>query len=347
MSAPTDLIFRLPQSAIRSLGIPKLESMNFNQVNVNRPNAQTRNFAWEEAVKEANHNIFTSVYPDSNINNLDLSDPNILIPKRAIVDLNLITHSKLYPNLQKIQSIAVLPYASHVYSPKIKDLIYWKSFARCLKYSFLSNKRIKVDFYYDWATMILKDSSTNYLPWFWKSSWLDIELYLLRLQKVAQLFSLKYDFFQKFMNSENPILLLATEYQNAPTIHEQLTNLYKTSPAFKDKIHQGNTEIFLKSHRTVPLPKKRLPSKFMNVPIMVAENLSETTIPSELFINSGKESLLVSEFGSTVFNFQITEFVALPSSTDLLYISAHGLIVDRMKKLCGIDITHEFCHVDI
>jgi hypothetical protein len=321
--------------------------MNFNQVNVNRPFALTRNLAWEEAVKETNHYIFISVYPDSNINDLDLSDPNILIPTRAIVDLNLITHSNLYPNLQKIKSITALPYASHVHSPKLNDLIHLKSFARCLKYSFVSNKKLKVDFYYDWATMILKDSSTNYLPWFWKPSWLDIDLYISRIQKVAQLFSLKYYFFQKFMNSKNPILVLATEYQNAPTIHEQLINLYKTSPTFKDKIHQGNTEIFLKSHRTVPIPKNSLPSRFMNVPIIVAENLSETTIPSELFINSGKDALLVSEFGSTIFNFQIAEFVALTSSTDSLYIPAHGLIVERMKRLSGIDLTHKFCHIDI
>jgi len=320
--------------------------MNLNQVNVNRPYALTRNLAFEEAVKEANYNIFSSVFPDSNINDLDLSDPNSLMPERAIVDLNLITHSNLYPNLQKIQSITVLPYASHVNSPKITDLIHWRGFARCLKYSFLSNKKIKVDSYFDWATMILKDSSTNYLPWFWKPTGLDIDLYLSRIRKVAQSFSLKYDFFHKFMNSENPILVLATEYQNAPTILERLINLYETTPDFKKKIHQGNAEIFLKSHRTVPLPKNGLSSRFMNVPIIVAENLSETSIPSELFINSGKESLLVSEFGSTIFNFQITKFVALPTSTDSLYIPAHGLIVDRMKKWCGIDIKHEFCHVD-
>ena len=194
--------------------------------------------------------------------------------------------------------------------------------------------------------MILKDSSTNYLPWFWKSTGLDIDLYVSRIQTIAQSFSLKYDFFHKFMNSKNPILLLATEYQNSPPIIEQLANLYKASPNFKNKIDQGDTEIFVKSHRTVPFPKNDLPSKFMNVPIIVAENLSETVIPAELFINSGKDSLLVNEFSSAVFNYQISKFIALPSSTDVSYISAHGLIVNRMKRLCKVDVTHEFCHVD-
>ena len=345
METPTDLLFRLPQTAVRSLGIPNLEFMNLNQTNLRRTQTSLESIERENAVYEVNSNIFNSIYPNASITSLNLAASNILMPEIATVDSNVLSSIDIYPNLNKIKSIFALPYASHVTSPKINDLIYLKSFARCLKHSYLSNKKIKVDFYYDWATMILKDSSTNYLPWFWKPSGLDIDLYLLRIQKVAQSFSLKYDFFHKFMNSKNPVLLLATEYQNSPTILEQLTNLYKTCPRFKIKIHQENTEIFLKSHRTVPLPKNGLPSRFMNVPIIVAENLSETAIPAELFINSGKDSFLVSEFGSTLFNFQITQFLALPSSTDVSYILEHGLIVDRMKRLCGIDVTHEFCHV--
>jgi hypothetical protein len=346
MDTPTDLLFRLPQSVIRSLGIPSLEFMNLSQVNMRRNQTSLESIDRENAVYEVNFNIFNSIYPNASITSLNLAASNILMPEIATVDSNLLSAIDLYPNLKKINSVFALPYASHVTSPKVNDLIHLKNFARCLKYSYLSNKKIQVDFYYDWASMILKDSSTNYLPWFWKSTRLDIDLYVSRIQIIAKSFSLKYDFFHKFMNSKKPILLLATEYQNGPTILEKLTNLYTTSPNFKIKIHQGNAEIFLKSHRTVPLPKNGLPSKFMNVPIIVAENLSETAIPAELFINSGKDISLVSEFGSTVFNYQVGKFIALPSSTDISYISAHGLIVDRMKKYCEIDVTNEFCHVD-
>jgi len=340
MEDPTDLLFRLPQSLMRSLGIPGLCSMRLSQVDVERNNGNVKNSAWNEAISDINIDILNSVNPGVPINFLDLRNFIDPLPKIAAVDFNLISSIDIYPNLRKIESIFVLPYASHVNCPKIADLSFFKSFLRCLKTSHSSNKRLSVDYYYDWASMILNQKTSNYLPWFWKPVELNCDLYLSRIQKIVKVFNLKFSFFQNFINSTSPILILATELPNGSSFFDKMEYLYKFSDSFKIAINEGRSQIFLKSHRTHPFPRSVLPNTFRGTPVIVADNLSETVIPAELFLNCGKDLLLAAEFGSSIFNFQVKRFIPMPLATDTWTIPSYGLIVERMKEYC--DISHEY-----
>ena len=91
--------------------------------------------------------------------------------------------------------------------------------------------------------------------------------------------------------------------------------------------------IFLKPHRSVPKYVEFTAKKFKGVEIIKPETLEESLIPSEILINSSIENspLIISEFSSSLFNFQSQEFIGIRDSDYAKEFSRLALSFKRLS----------------
>ncbi len=314
-----NLIFRLPQSLIRSLGIEDIASYNFFQTNfIRNPNQEIDLVKIEKSIYNLNEIIVKSIKGNkSSLNFMNLLDKKLIFPKHALVDYNLITSLETNRGLKQISNLAILPYDSSVLNPKLKDIRYFKSFLKSAKDCYYIWRNSNAKFCYNWVDMITVDNDEMFIPWFWKPKKLSLNLYLARIRDVASSLSGEFEFMNSFLNCLNPILIQYTEYSNEINVEKQLENIFNTSNIFRERIKQPGAEIFLKPHRTnTPHRDNRL-TWFKGIKVNRPSSIEESFIPSEVFINSRNSNfLLVSEWSSSLFNFQIKDLIPVSTGWD-------------------------------
>ena len=322
-----NLLFRLPQTVIRSLGIPELTRLNFFQGNIAKNSKPRMGTAADEiAINKLNKEIIFAASDGKSPIIYDLFDSKNIVPENTILDFNLISFCNL-PSMKNLRKPIVLPYSSEVYNPIKTDLLDPYGLLRCLKNSLYIRKQIKPKYFYDWASMICKNSNKGYIPWYWQPLQMNLELYLARMQKVASSLKTKYRFFHDFMESENPILIQYSGLGHNTSIGYQIESLYKNNRVFRSEIKKSGTRIFIKPHRSKPFMPENSLENFNGVEIRYAENLQEHYLPSEIFLNSRTNKyLFISEWSSAVYNFQISKFLpikskSIPQFDDLLLTS--------------------------
>ena len=329
-----NFIFRLPQTLIRAVGIKEFTDFQFSQVNIIRNKSHIFNSApLERAYFKISEDIIKSLNPKSYIERINLFDDTLILPDTAIIDYNILTSSDIFSNIKKIKNIKVVPYESFVHNPVATDLINTLSFFKTLKRSYLFWSIHRPLYFYNWIDMITLNKFSYFLPWFWKPINLDIELYKFRLNIVAEQLSLKYDYIDKYLTSKNPILIQLTEWPQKKTIIENLEYIYNKSEAFRNSINTEGAVIFLKPHRSVPKYVEFTAKKFKGVEIIKPETLEESLIPSEILINSSIENspLIISEFSSSLFNFQSQEFIGIRDSDYAKEFSRLALSFKRLS----------------
>jgi len=310
-----NLLFRLPQTVVRSLGIPEFAQLNFFQGNIAKnPKHRIGTAPDEMAINELNREIIFAASDGKSPITYDLFDSKNIVPANTILDFNLISFCNL-PSMQNLRKPIVLPYASEVYNPITTDLLNPYGLLRCLKNSLYIRKQIKPQYFYDWTSMICKNSNQSYIRWYWQPLQMNLELYLARIEKVASGLKAKYRFFQDFLESENPILLQYSENGDNPSIEYQLKLLYKNNKIFRSELKKSGARIFIKPHRSKHFAPKNSIKNFYGVEIRYADNLAEHYLPSEIFLNSiTKDFLFISEWSSAVYNFQISKFIPIKSA---------------------------------
>lgn len=325
-----NLIFRLPQSLIRSFGIKDIANFNFFQTNFTRNSPQQNNVAEiEMGIYNLNSIIIGSLTgKKSNLKFINLLDEKLIYPINAVVDYNLITSSEINRGLKQIKNLTILPYDSLVLNPKFEDIRYLKSFLKSTKDCYFIWKKSKAKFCYNWIDMITLNDHKTFLPWFWKPKELSLNLYLTRIRDVALSLSNEFEFMNNFHNCVNPILIQYTEYKSEMRIQNQLDNLFNLSAIFRDRIRQPGAEIFLKPHRTNMNYEDNNLTRFKGIKINRPISIEENFIPSEVFINSRNSNLLlISEWSSSLFNFQIKDIIPIK------YDNLHDLILKDFHRL--------------
>jgi hypothetical protein len=331
-----NLIFRLPQTLIRSLGISELDNYNFFLANTIRSTKHIINSTEvEKSVFRVATEIVYAINKDSRLNYLNLYEENAVYPLDATVDYNLI---QSFENLKKIKKISLLPYDSLVLNPEKHDLIYMKSFLKGIKDCFTIWKFVKPEVCYNWIDMITKNETKNYLPWFWKPQKLDLKLYLSRVKVVAKHLALKYEFMNEFLKAYDPIYIQYTKYPGAINLTDRLDCIYESSELFRSKIKNKNCAIFVKPHRSVPYIKSEEPEYYKGVRLFLPNNLDELLIPSELFINSKENPfLIISEWSSSLFNFQVETLIPIKNHNDKFYFMRMRMANRRLSKYFDLE----------
>jgi len=138
----------------------------------------------------------------------------------------------------------------------------------------------------------------------------------------------------KYLASKNPILIQLTEWPKKKTIIENLEYTYNRSEAFRNSINTEGALIFLKPHRSFPKYVEFTAKKFRGVEIIKPETLEESLLPSEILINSSVESnpLIISEFSSSLFNFQSQGFIGIRDSDYAKEFSRLALTFKRLSR---------------
>jgi hypothetical protein len=268
----------------------------------------------EKSISRVTSEIIYAINNSSQLNHINLYDENIVYPSHAILDYNLI---QSFENLKKINHISLLPYDSLVLNPEKRDLLDVKSFLKGMKDCFTIWRHVKPELCYNWVDMITKNEARNYLPWFWKPQKLDLELYLSRVKVVSQHLALKYEFMEEFMKADDPVYLQYTQYPGAIDLFDRLDNIFETSKLFRTKIQKANCAIFVKPHRSILDIKSSEPKYYKGVRIFMPNKIDELLIPSELFINSKENPfLIISEWSSSLFNFQAGTLVPIKNQND-------------------------------
>jgi hypothetical protein len=314
MLNPENLLFRLPQTIVRSLGIAEFSKLNFFQGNIAKNPSHRMGTAPDEiAINTLNSEIIFSASDGKTPIILDLFDSTIQVPRNTILDFNLIPFSNL-PSMKKLKEPTVIPYASEVYNPILIDLLSPYGILRCLKNSLYIRRTVKPKYFYDWASMICGTNNQNYIPWYWKPITMSLELYLSKVKKVSNSLKKKYNFLNNFLETENPILIQYSEHANNSSIENQLNYLNSSNKIFQEELKKPGARIFIKPHRSRGFIPKHAIFSFKGVEIVYAESLIEHYIPSEIFLNSiNKDFLFISEWSSAIYNFQIKKFIPLKS----------------------------------
>lgn len=331
---PTHFIFRLPQTLIRGLGLENFTDLKFIQANIIRNKAHVfKSSELELAVFKLNNLIVNSIEPKSQFEEMNIFESNNSLPSTAIIDFNLLSSHKTFPNLLNIENISVMPYESFVHNPTPEDLIKVISFLRTLKRSYNFSKNVKPLYFYNWADMITLHKSSFFLPWFWKHQDLNLELYLMRIKSIRQNLSKKYSYVNNFLGVSNPILVQLTEWPGSKPIYQTLEDLYSNSEFFRTTIDKGNCTIFLKPHRSIPFYRQFLDDSYRDIPVIKTASLEETLIPTEVFINSNPQKvLLVSEFSSSLFNYQVKNLIGVRNENNAIDFSNIALTASRLPQ---------------
>jgi len=334
MGDELNLIFRLPQSLVRALGIKEIEKCNFYQANVHRHQKHKINsLPYERAIFNLNSLIVAGINKRKKLNFLNLFDDSIFFPQEVIVDYNLLTSIETFKSLKNIKNISVLPYNSATFNPVIQDLFSIKGFSKCLKDSFEFSKKVKPRSFYNWVEMISGAENTKFLPWFWTSKSLSRELYLFNLKKVAAHLSGYYIFLKKFLNAEDPILIQYTELNENEILENLLNELFSVNSNFRNKILKKKSIIFIKPHRSNFKFKSYSIRNFKGTEIVYPLNMEESLIPSEIFINSRDNSFLfISEWSSSLINFQIREFIPIKRGFEKKNFTYMRLSLNRFAR---------------
>ncbi len=313
MINPEFLLVRLPQTLIRGLAIPNFTSLKIIQANVERESSVNNLMTLrQKATLLINTEVLHSLGMDDPVSVIDIFDEDSLIPERAIIDSNLAHNAKL-PSFRNCLNPVILPYASSVFNPTYSDLTHVKGFTQCLRESLYILKSIRPQYIYDWTGVICKTQFGQHVPWFWKPLSMDLNKYINRIQVVSQYLGEKYPFLNQFRNAVNPILLLYSSEWHHKTIEEVLINLYNSSQQLRNQIELEGSTIFVKPHRAWSFLPKESINYFKGSKVLYADCLAEHLIPTEVFINSKQgKFLLISEWSSTLFNFQIKNFIPIP-----------------------------------
>jgi hypothetical protein len=138
----------------------------------------------------------------------------------------------------------------------------------------------------------------------------------------------------KYLASKNPILIQLTEWPQKKKIVDNLEYIYNKSNTFRNLINTKDAQIFLKPHRSVPKYVEFTAKKFRGVEIIKPETLEESLIPSEILINSsnGNSPLIISEFSSSLFNFQAQKFIGIMDSDYSKEFSRLTLSFKRLSR---------------
>ena len=337
MSQANNLLIRLPQSLVRSLAIPEFPNLNIYEASYNRYSKKTKGILSQvKAISMINKYIIDAVSKSNKKIHVDLNRTNLKFPQDLIVDYNLMYQLNL-KNFDLLSKIIVLPYGTEVHNPTFKDIFQPSGLSRCIRQSMYIRKRIKVDCIYDWAGMITLSDDENYLPWFWKPLKLDVDLYLERIHLVGRFLAERYHFVNEFFNQPNPILIQYSEGISRKPLLNVLNDLNQKSELFRSFLLKNNSKIFIKPHRSDISKLLNRPQFFKGAEIIYADNLEVNYIPSEVFINSGIDNfLLVSEFSTSIFNFQVKNFVAINESKPVQF--KHNLMAARrLANTCGFN----------
>jgi hypothetical protein len=337
MYTPESLLFRLPQTLIRGLGIIDFQSLRFLQANiVRRENHRIGTDPVEQEIMVLNSEIIHSINDNAKIDVVDLYDENTKVPDKTILDFNLIHFLQVNKKI-KLKNFAVLPYASEVYNPSYNELLHVNDLYWCLKKSMYIKKSLTPSYIYDWSSMISKSKNLRYIPWFWKAIPMDIELYLSQIQKVAKALSQKYNFLKLFTESKNPILVQYTESINGQSVDKLLTYLFESNSDFRNHLLNKDSAIFVKPHRSSLFQADKSTSLFMGRELHFASQLIEHYIPSEIFINSAlNDSMVISEWSSAIFNYKCKNLIPILNTQDHL-IRNLSLAGKRLEQNCGFN----------
>ena len=314
MLNPENLLVRLPQTIVRSLGLAEFSKLNFFQGNISKnPSHKIGNTPREKAIFTLNSEIILSASGGKTPIIWDLFDSTKQVPTQTILDFNLIPFCNL-PSMEKLKEPSIMPYASQVYNPIVNDLLSPYGVLRCLKTSLYIRKSVKPRYFYDWASMICGNNNQNYIPWYWKPITMSLELYLIQVRKVANSLKKNYNFLNTFLDTENPILFQYTEHTFNSSIENHLNYLYSNNKVFNKEVKKRGAKIFIKPHRSKSFIPKNPIFCFNGVEIVYAESLIEHYIPTEIFLNStSRDFLFISEWSSGIYNFQIKRFIPLKS----------------------------------
>ena len=334
MLNPENLLFRLPQTIVRSLGITEFSKLEFFQGNIAKnPNHRMGTAPDEIAINTLNREIIFSASDGKIPTILDLFDPTIQVPANTILDFNLIPFCNL-PSMEKLKEPTVIPYASEVYNPILIDLLSPYGILRCLKNSLYIRRSVKPKYFYDWVSMICGNSNQNYITWYWKPITMNLELYLSRIRKVSNSLKKKYKFLNNFLETKHPILIQYSEDANNSSLEYHLNYLYSSNKMFQEELKKPGAQIFIKPHRSRSFIPKQPIFTFKGIEIIYAENLIEHYIPSEIFLNSiNRDFLFISEWSSAIYNFQIKKFIPLKSphiaQIDDLLLTSRRLMIQH------------------
>jgi hypothetical protein len=322
-------LFRLPQTIVRAFGLDSIIIKNFLQapVRLNNGNKKT-----DQAIYQLNEDLIYSVFdesPQKVMENKSNFESNF---SPMILESNLINIYHLY--LQQINKLFLMPYASFVYNPKLSDLFYVKNFIKCLRDCNHYRKLISIQGVFDWASMVLKEEKSDYLPWFWDAIKLDQRKYNYRLTRANQYLKAKSELINLIAESENPIIVQIILDSHLNSYRKVLEYFYQNNLHFQNLLNKQSATIFIKQRRSdIEYNSKSSDENFLGNKIIIPKNLYDHFIPTEILLASNIRSFLVSEISSTVFNNLIANKIIVSTSRSSKMFMQQGLMAQRFTKL--------------
>ena len=324
-----NFIFRLPQTIIRAFGIPKLPNLDYFQIPINNKYLDS---SIENKIYEINNDLLSSI-SDKEITHVTEKDfPFNKNSLPTVIESNIVHlyHAKL----KHIPTIYLIPYASSVFNPKFEDLKDLRGFLKCLKHSWYFKKLIPIAGVFDWASMILDDMAGPYIPWFWHSLDLDLNVYIERLKLAEIKLSNKSQFITLIQKKVNPIIIQPTLYKERDSYLKVLDYYYQNNFELRKLIDENEVNIFIKPHRSdTVFWQKQKPGRFRGHNIHFPTDYYDLLLPTEILLNIKNALTLVSEVSSTLFNSSISRKILISdSSTDKLLLD-YGLMASRNSDL--------------
>lgn len=325
------VLLRLPQSLVRILGHSQLANLSFHQFPIISPLRKEWENAPEKELRRVNRLILDSLslsIIDSKRENYEFLPGEI----ETILDYSILHNGYLLTNLfLSKQPVSVSPYAAMDFSPITSDFkLNPTEILKCFKRSLTLTNYANIEKFYDWGGYS-KPSDVTYLPWLWKSEMLNLELALERIQKVISALRSESEFVSDFIDSPKALLILVTDYDKSMSIEDYVENQIIENEKLLNWVEENSPEIFIKQHSLLGVITQSR-EKLIGRNLHFARNLTDLSIPAEIFILGRSDLRVAAQVGSSIFSTPSERLFRLSQEGESILLSNHNLVSARRMK---------------
>jgi hypothetical protein len=312
------LIFRLPQTAIRALGIPNLHEIKFLQRSIHK--SFQNHTSSLKTIYDINEALLS-------VNKCDLAQHVVehgklhkYMDRDLILDKNIITDLTSESSELSRIPITLIEYANSDHPFSSRDLIRHpitcaKSSGRVLK----QVSHLNIVKYLCW----IGESSLNnsdIINFRWTNELLDYTLCARRI------FESRYQYadldigFRNYLAARNPVLVLPShskiDFKLASDISRYINDLEKLLQVQDELISDG---IFIKPHRSLVQDKsliENFPRRVGQYKVHLLTRPVEVNTPAEWYLFANKPIMVIANLGSSIISIPRNRLRVLPSELD-------------------------------
>jgi hypothetical protein len=243
-----------------------------------------------------------------------------------ILDSSLVWHFG-FEDVNLPREISIIDYACGSYSPTTSDLLYDPlGVGRALLQSYRLKSQLprKCREFFDFALMH-DEKSPRFIPWFWKSTQLQKDIFLHRSRVFLQNISANSSEIEDFFTAKSKLLFLPNSQKSFDLLLDHLLNEggKNRSNLFSMLSDLGISKIFVKPHRMLSL-KSSIGLKTNGVKIIFLSRPEHIAIPAELLYFGSSGTKVMSDYSSFLFSVHGSDLLRPLGATDRLRASVSG-----------------------